>query len=119
MSNLLLGPLHGVLAPNTDLARRVGVGLELRIQGVALRQRERVRALAEACVFALLWRRCGVVVAPARADDDLVRRRLGSRHAADGFDDGLRYLLPYYMIAAGLRQPGDPVCESVSREHGC
>ena len=60
MSNLLFGPLHGVLAPNTDLARRVGVGLEFRIQGVALRQRERVRALAEACVFVALTRVDGV-----------------------------------------------------------
>ena len=109
MSNLLLGPLHGVLGSNPNLARRVGVGLEFRVQGVAFWERERVRALAEACVFALLWRCCGVVTAPARADDDLVRRRLGSRHAADGFDHGLGDLLSYRGVAASLRQPGDPV----------
>ena len=45
-----MGPLHGVLGTNTDLARRVGVGLEFRVQGVAFWERERVRALAEACV---------------------------------------------------------------------
>ena len=50
-----------------------------------------------------------IVVAPARADDDLVRRRLGSRHAADGFDHGLGDLLSYRGVAASLRQPGDPV----------
>ena len=37
-----------------------GVGLQVRIQGVALRQRERVRALAEACVFVALTRVDGV-----------------------------------------------------------
>ena len=109
MSNLLLGPLHGVLTANPDLARRVGVGLEFGVERVALRQRERVRALAEACVFALLWRCCGVVTAPARADDDLVRRRLGSRHAADGFDHGLGDLLAHGRVPASLWQPGDPV----------
>ena len=60
MSNLLLGPLHGVLGSNPNLARHVGVGLQVRIQGVALRQRERVRALAEACVFVALTRVDGV-----------------------------------------------------------
>ena len=97
-----MGPLHGVLGTNPDLARRVGVGLQFGVQGVAFWERERVRALAEACVS-----RCyGVVscaVAPARADDDLVRRRLGSRHAADGFDDRFRDLLSYRGVAAGLR----------------
>ena len=60
---------------------------------------------------ACLWR-YGVewcVVAPARADDDLVRRRLRGRHAADGFDHGLGDLLPHGGVAAGLGQPGDPV----------
>ena len=102
MSNLLLGPLHGVLAPDTDLARCVGVGLELRVQGVAFWEREGVRALAEACVFKALSRVDGVLCAPARADDDFVRRRLRGRHAADGFDHGLCDLLPYCGVAASL-----------------
>ena len=66
MSNLLLGPLHGVLTPNTDVARRVGVGLQFGVQGVAFWERERVRALAEACAFVALSRVDGVSCAPAR-----------------------------------------------------
>ena len=103
MSNLLLGPLHGVLTANPDLARRVGVGLEFGVERVALRQRERVRALAEACVsrcygvvVALLWRRRATY-------DDFIRRRLRGRHAADGFDDRFRDLLSYRGVAASLR----------------
>ena len=55
--------------------------------------------------YGVEWR----VVAPARADDHFIRRRLGSRYAADGFDHGLGDLLSYRGVAAGLRQPGDPV----------
>ena len=44
-----------------------------------------------------------IVMAPARADDDLVRRRLRGRHAADGFDHGLRDLLSDRGVAASLR----------------
>ena len=44
----------------------------------------------------------GVLCAPARADDDFVRRRLRGRHAADGFDHGLCDLLPYCGVAASL-----------------
>ena len=47
-------------------------------------------------------RRWRVIAAPVRADDDFVRRRLRGRHAADGFDHGLCYLLPYCCVAAGL-----------------
>ena len=53
-------------------------------------------------LYRVLWRRRATY-------DDLVRRRLGSRHAADGFDDRFRDLLSYRGVAASLRQPGDPV----------
>ena len=44
-----------------------------------------------------------IVVARARADDDFIRRRLRGRHAADGFDDRFRDLLPHGRVPAGLR----------------
>ena len=53
--------------------------------------------------------RVACYMAPARADDDFIRRRLRGRHAADGFDHGLGDLLSYRGVAASLRQPGDPV----------
>ena len=59
--------------------------------------------------FRVVNRVDGVWCAPARADDDFIRRRLRGRHAADGFDYGLRDLLSYRGVAAGLREPGDPV----------
>ena len=49
-----------------------------------------------------------MIAAPARADDDFVRRRLRGRHAADGFDDRFRDLLSHRGVAAGLGEPGDP-----------
>ena len=53
-------------------------------------------------LYRVLWRRRATY-------DDLVRRRLRGRHAADGFDHGLGDLLSYRGVAASLRQPGDPV----------
>ena len=53
--------------------------------------------------------RVACYMAPARADDDLVRRRLRGRHAADGFDHGLGDLLAHRGVPAGLGEPGDPV----------
>ena len=46
--------------------------------------------------------------APARADDDFIRRRLRGRHAADRFDDRFRDLLSYGCVSASLGEPGDP-----------
>ena len=94
------------------------MGLELRVQGVALRQRERVRALAEACVS----RRYGVVVA-------LLRRRRARTTTLSGVVS--EAVTPQMALitasatccrTAALRQAfGSQVilCESVSREHGC
>ena len=53
-------------------------------------------------LYRVLWRRRATY-------DDLVRRRLGSRHAADGFDHGLGDLLAHRGVPAGLGEPGDPV----------
>ena len=116
MSNLLLGPLHGVLAPDTDLARRVGVGLQFGVERVALRQREGVRALAEACasrcygVMVLRhWRARTTTLSGVVSEAVTPQMALITASATCCRTAALRQAFGSQVI----------LCESVSREHGC
>jgi hypothetical protein len=71
-----------------------------------------------------------IAAARGRADDDLVRRRLGGCHGADRFDDRLGDLLPHRCVSTRLGQPRDPTsddalfmnddeCFCISREEVC
>lgn len=93
------------------------MGLELRVQGVALRQRERVRALAEACA--------------SRRESRRVLYGAGARRTTTLSGVVSEAVTPQMALitasatccrTAALRQAlGSQVilCESVSREHGC
>ena len=93
------------------------MGLELRVQGVAFWERERVRALAEACVsrcygvVALLWRRRARTTTLSGIVSEAVTPQMA-----------LITVSATCCRTAALRQAfGSQVilCESVSREHGC
>ena len=95
----------------------MGVGLQVRIQGVALRQRERVRALAEACVS-----RCYGVVDCCGAERARTTTLSGVVSEAVTPQMALITASATCCRTAALRQAfGSQVilCESVSREHGC